>query len=139
MSYGLLADVEKEQQRECEEEKERENKDMMLRGKRKTRERKKKHNSFKMLTISAYRLVDTIVRVGQNQEGSQNTQCGGPIAGSEAGAGALVTVRCHIPLRGRYISIHGGLGVNDAILTLCEVYIYESQLPCADPTGFPGW
>ncbi|XP_072029155.1 scavenger receptor cysteine-rich type 1 protein M130-like isoform X2 [Amphiura filiformis] len=85
----------------------------------------------------AYRLIDSIVRIGSNVNSSLNNQCGGVVTASQAGAGYLVTIRCSTPISGRYISVHGGRGIDIAILTICEFKAYESDLPCPVRNNFP--
>ena len=74
------------------------------------------------LSLTEDRLVDTIVKVGTESDIALQTTCGSPI--TSAGPGATVNVQCDPPICGRYVTIVAGLGVNQGVLTMCEVYMF---------------
>ena len=71
--------------------------------------------------------MNTIVRVGNNETVANNQLCGLPVTEEQASPGAFVTINCKKPICGRYVSVHGGLGVSEAVLTLCEVMVSSTD------------
>ncbi|XP_072022133.1 uncharacterized protein [Amphiura filiformis] len=70
------------------------------------------------------RLIDSIVKIGDDSNVYNNPQCGSPVSEKQAGPGVTVNVLCEEPICGQYVSIHSGFGVDYGILTLCEVMVY---------------
>ncbi|XP_078696559.1 sushi, von Willebrand factor type A, EGF and pentraxin domain-containing protein 1-like isoform X3 [Branchiostoma floridae x Branchiostoma belcheri] len=67
------------------------------------------------------RLKDLMVRVGPNEDFSQNTQCGGTYTDTPTD-GQTIEMHCNPPIAGRYVSIQV-MGRKE-FLSLCEVEVY---------------
>ncbi len=91
------------------------------------------HTRYKLILYAAFRLINAKVRIGSSLNSSSNILCGVVTKAQGAELGSTVTVRCPLPISGRYISVHG----DELYLTICEFKAYETDLPCPHPSNFP--
>ncbi len=72
-------------------------------------------------------LADAIVRIGNDNEVDNNHLCALPVKREQSTRGAVIPIECWQPICGRYVSVHGGRGIDVKSLMLCDVMVYATE------------
>ena len=79
------------------------------------------------------RLVNAVMRAGNDSNILRNPVCDSPVLASQAGEGAFIIKECQPPVLARYVSVDLKNGSPRNRLTICEVMVDEYRADRLNP------
>ena len=79
------------------------------------------------------RLVNAVMRAGNDSNILRNPVCDSPVLASQAGEGAFIIKECQPPVLARYVSVDLKNGSPRKPLSLCEVMVDEYHADKLNP------